>query len=97
MVHTGQKAYTCGIRRVLEYGAPEWAPTATAVFSRLTKIQNEALQISTGAMRSMPILGMEIFTALCSPSKYKLAAPGREMILENRTLFEKCNIHQKED
>lgn len=61
-----KKLYIGRVRPVLEYGM---APTATAAKSntdRLVRVQNQAMRIMTGAMRTTPIRELETATGLHS-------------------------------
>ena len=52
------------MRPVLEYSSPAWSTTAKTNQQSLDKIQNQALRIISGAMKSTPITFMEQTTAI---------------------------------
>ena len=56
--------YEESVRPVLEYRSTAWSTTATTNQQSLDKIQNHALRIITGAMKSTPITFMELPTAI---------------------------------
>ena len=56
--------YTGRVRPVLEYGMAAWGTTARTHFDRVSKIQNQATRIITGAMKTTPILELESVTGL---------------------------------
>jgi len=58
--------YTGSVRPVLEYGVAAWGNTAKSNFDRVSKVQNQATRIITGAMRSTPIQELETTTGLQS-------------------------------
>ena len=57
-----KKLYVGNVRSILEYGASTWATAAKTNISRLSKVQNQALRIITGAMKTTPIAAMETIT-----------------------------------
>ena len=56
--------YEGSVRPVLEYSSTAWSTTANTNQQSLDKIQNQALRIFTGAMKSTPITFMEQTTAI---------------------------------
>ena len=51
---------------MLEYGIIAWRTTAKFNFDQVSKVQNQATHIITGAMMSMPIVQLETVTGLQS-------------------------------
>ena len=51
--------YSQGIRPHLEYGSAAWSSAANTNLQALDKVQNQALRVMTGAMKSTPIAQME--------------------------------------
>ena len=58
--------YTGSIRPTLEYGIQAWGNTAKTHFDRVSRVQNQAARIITGAMKSTPIEKLETYTGLQS-------------------------------
>jgi ribonuclease HI len=56
--------YEGTVRPHLEYGAPAWSTASKTNHQALDKVQNQALRIMTGAMRSTPIKTMENLTGV---------------------------------
>ncbi|XP_070188880.1 uncharacterized protein [Littorina saxatilis] len=54
-----KKMYVGSVRPVLEYGVTAWGTAAKSNFDRVSKVQNQAARIITGAMRSTPIQELE--------------------------------------
>ena len=52
------------VRPHLEYGSTAWSTAAKTNLSKLDKVQNQALRIMTGAMKSTPIQEMEKTTCI---------------------------------
>ena len=63
---TLKRLYTGRVRPVLEYGMTAWGTTAKSKFDRVSKVQNKATRIITGAMKSTPIMELETITGLQS-------------------------------
>ena len=59
-----KQVYQSTVRPHLEYGASAWMTTAQTHQNTLGKVQNQALRIMTGSMRSTPIAKMEEVTGL---------------------------------
>ena len=59
-----KQVYQSTVRPHLEYGASAWMTAAQAHQNTLEKVQNQALRIITGSMRSTPIAKMEQVTGL---------------------------------
>ena len=59
-----KKMYVGSVRPVLEYGVTAWGTAAKSNFDRVSKVQNQATRIITGAMRSTPIQELETITGL---------------------------------
>ena len=59
-----KQVYQSTVRPHLEYGAGAWMTTAQTHQNTLGKVQNQALRIMTGSMRSTPIAKMEEVTGL---------------------------------
>ena len=51
---------------MLEYGMTTWSTTTKSNFDQVSKVQNQATHIITGAMKSMPIVELETITGLQS-------------------------------
>ncbi|XP_070173778.1 uncharacterized protein [Littorina saxatilis] len=56
--------YEGTVRPQLEYGAPAWSSACKSNLQALDKVQNQALRILTGEMRSTPIKTMESLTGV---------------------------------
>jgi len=56
--------YEGSVRPIMEYSSTTWSSTAKTNQHSLYKIQNQALRIITGAMKSPPITFMEQSTAI---------------------------------
>ncbi|XP_070182474.1 uncharacterized protein [Littorina saxatilis] len=56
--------YEGTVRPQLEYRAPAWSSACKSNLQALDKVQNQALRILTGAMRSTPIKTMESLTGV---------------------------------
>ena len=63
---TLKRLYTDRFRPVLEYGMTARGTTAKSKFNRVSKVQNQATRIITGAMKSTPIMELETITGLQS-------------------------------
>ena len=63
---TLKRLYTGRVRPVLEYGMTACGTTAKSNFDRVSKVQNQATRIITGAMKSTPIMELETITGLQS-------------------------------
>ena len=61
---TLRRLYTGRVRPVLEYGMTAWGTTAKSNFERVSKVQNQATRIITGAIKSTPIQELETITEL---------------------------------
>ena len=61
---TLKKLYIGRVRPVLEYGMSAWSNAAKTNIDRVSKVQNQAARIITGAMRSTPIEELETITGL---------------------------------
>jgi len=59
-----KRVYQGTIRPHLEYGSTAWCNAAKTHHQSLDKVQNQALRIITGSMRSTPIKAMEEITAI---------------------------------
>lgn len=53
------KVYQQSIRPHLEYGSTAWCSASKTTLQELDKVQNQALRVTTGGMRSTPIVEME--------------------------------------
>ena len=53
------QVFTGTVRPHLEYASPSWSTAAKTNTARLSKVQNAALRIITGGMRTTPITAME--------------------------------------
>ena len=58
--------YTGSIRPTLEYGIQAWGNTAKTHFDRVSRVQNQAVRIITGGLKSTPIEKLEGSTRLHS-------------------------------
>ena len=56
---TLRRLYSGRVRPVLEYGMTAWGTTAKSNFDRVSKLQNQATRIITGAMQSTPTEELE--------------------------------------
>ncbi|RUS91759.1 hypothetical protein EGW08_000467 [Elysia chlorotica] len=56
--------YTGRVRPVLEYGVSAWGTAAKSNLDKITKVQNQATRVITGAMKSTPIKELETITGL---------------------------------
>ena len=54
-----RKLYTGRVRPSLEYGMTGWTTDAKTNFDRISRLQNQALRIITGGIRSTPINALE--------------------------------------
>ena len=63
---TLKRLYTGRVRPVLEYGMTAWGTTAKSNFDRVSKVQNQATRIITGAMKSTLTMELETITGLQS-------------------------------
>ena len=61
---TLKKLYVGRVRPVAEYGITAWATAAKSNFDNISRVQNQAQRLITGAMRSTPIRKMEEITGL---------------------------------
>jgi len=68
--------YQGTVRPHLEYGSTAWSNAAKTTLHTLDLVQNQALRIITGAMRSTPIVGMKNLTASENKEKRKSPATG---------------------
>ena len=59
---TLNKAYVGNVRPALEYGMATWGTAAKTNLDRLSRVQNQATRIMTGAMKSTSIKDMESVT-----------------------------------
>ena len=59
-----KRVYQGAIRPHLEYGSTAWSTAAKTHLQSLDRVQNQALRIITGSMRSTPIEAMEKITAI---------------------------------
>ena len=53
------KVYTATVRPTMEYASTTWGTAAKTNKSRLDKIQNMALRVILGAMKTTPVHDME--------------------------------------
>ena len=65
--------YLGAIRPVLEFGSTAWITTAKTNKQRLDKIQNQALRLITGGLKSTPITAMGNITNIPPLSKRRKA------------------------
>ena len=65
--------YEGSVRPILEYSSTAWSTTAKTNQQSLDKIQNQALRMITGAMKSTPITFMKQTTAIQSLQKRRQA------------------------
>ena len=56
--------YNQGIKPHLEYGSSAWSSASKSNLNQLDRIQNQALRIITGSMKSTPIEKMETITEI---------------------------------
>ena len=61
------KVYTATVRPTMEYASTAWGTAAKTNKSRLDKIQNMALRVIFGAMKTTPVHDMEKKTANVEP------------------------------
>ena len=61
-----KKLYVGYNRPVMEYGMTASATSSKSNFNKLTQVQNQALRIITGCIKSTPIKAMETLTGLQS-------------------------------
>ena len=61
---TLKTVYQGSVRPHLEYGATAWSTAARTNLHSIDKVQNQALRIITGAMKSTPITAMEEVTGI---------------------------------
>jgi len=59
-----KRLYTGRVRPVLEYGMTSWGTAAKSNFEKVSKVQNQAARLITGAMKSTPIQELETITGL---------------------------------
>ena len=59
-----KQVYQGTVRPHLEYGSTAWSTAAKTHQQSLEKVQNQALRIITGSMRSTPIRAMEEITSI---------------------------------
>jgi len=59
-----KKLYLGRVRPVLEYGSTAWGTAAKSNFDNISRVQNQAARIITGAMCSTPIQELESITGL---------------------------------
>ena len=59
-----KQAYTGNIRPVMEYGSAAWATAAASNTNKLDKVQNTAMRIITGGLKTTPIVKLETATGL---------------------------------
>ncbi|XP_048778819.2 uncharacterized protein LOC125682098 [Ostrea edulis] len=64
-----KSVYQGNVRPHLEYGSTSWMTAAKTHLQTLDKVQNQALRIITGAMKSTPIHSMEEITNITPLSK----------------------------
>ncbi|XP_053380085.1 uncharacterized protein LOC128548726 [Mercenaria mercenaria] len=73
--------YLWTIRPILEYGSSAWITAAKTNQQRLDKVQNQALRIITGALKSTPIKAMEdatVFPPLAKRRESKTLAKNQD-------------------
>ena len=61
---TLRTVYEGSVLNQIEYGSTAWSSAAKTNLQRLDKVQNQAMRIITGAMRSTPIAAMEEVTGI---------------------------------
>nr|KAG5706601.1 hypothetical protein BaRGS_005671 [Batillaria attramentaria] len=59
-----KSVYVGAVRPLLEYGCTAWSTTAKTNQQALDRVQNQALRLITGAMRTTPIQAMERTTGI---------------------------------
>ena len=59
-----KKMYTGRIRPVLEYGVTAWGTADKSNFEKVSKVQNQAFRVITGAMNSTQIQELESITEI---------------------------------
>ena len=67
--NTLKTVYQGAVRPVMEYASSAWSSTSKTNKDTLDKVQNQALRIITGAMKSTPIAAMESTTGVQPLSK----------------------------
>ena len=60
--NTQKKVYTGYLMPVLEYGIATWGTAAKSHFDRVKRIQNQVSRITTGGIKSIPIIAFETST-----------------------------------
>ena len=66
---TLRTVYESTVRPHLEYGSTAWSTATKTSLQTVDKVQNQALRIITGAMKSTPIAAMEEVTGIQSLEK----------------------------
>ena len=61
-----KQVYQGTVRPILEYGSGSFMTASKSHISSLEKVQNQALRVITGAMRSTPIKKMQRITGIAS-------------------------------
>ena len=56
--------YEGAVRPHLEYGAVAWSSASKSTLQSVDKVQNQALRLITGAMKTTPISAMEKVTGV---------------------------------
>ena len=87
------------IRPVLEYGIAATATAAKSNSDRLARLQNQAMRMMTGAMRSTPITALETATGLQPLDDRKnikvLTQAAKFKRLQNHPMHERMNMPTK--
>ena len=76
---TLNKAYVGNVRPALEYGMATWGNAENSNLDRLTKVQNQATRIMTGAIKLTPVKDLESITRiqpLCDRRDMKMLVQG---------------------
>ena len=96
------KANVGNVRPALEYGMATWGNAAKSNLDRLTKVQNQATRIMTGARKSTPVKDLESITGiqpLCDRTDMKMLVENAKFkrltdhsMTKTKQLLIKCQI-----
>ena len=84
------------VRPVLEYGMTAWGTTAKSNFDRVSKVQNQATRIITGAVKSTPIVGLETITGL-SHLRQRLSQPTKGRLKRESFIHQSRILEQRQE
>ena len=87
---TLRTVYEGAVRPHLEYSAAAWSSASKSTLQSVDKVQNQAMRLTTGAMKTIPISAMEKVTvsAPARSSEHEDPPTGREIQMSTEPPYE---------